>query len=86
MAKTIVLTELRIVGMYVDIINQKVTVNYSFHDAGGRKWDNSYQETYWVTMPANPTAQDVQLPVQYLQNLIDLYTAAKNALTSKYLI
>lgn len=86
MPKTVILTQIKIAGMYVDIVNQKVIVNYSFHDANGKKWDESYQETYWATLPENPTSQDVQLPAQYLQNLVDLYNAAKTALTNKYLI
>ena len=85
MAKTVVLTQIQIAGMYVDIVNQKVVVNYSFHDAEGKKWDGNFQETYWVTLPENPMSYDVLLPAQYLQNLVDLYNTAKLALTNKYL-
>ena len=86
MSKTIVLTQIKISGMFVDIVNQKVLVNYSFHDATGQKWDESFQETYWVTMPAIPTSSDQQLPMQYLQNLVDLYDAAKADLEGRYLV
>jgi hypothetical protein len=86
MSKTIVLTKIEIAGMYVDIVNQKVVVNYSLQDANSKQWGLSYQETYWVTLPANPTSQDVQLPSQYLQNLVNLYSVAKSDLEGKYLI
>lgn len=86
MPKIVTLNELRVTGMFVDILNQKVVVNYSFHDSTGKKWGDGDQEIYWVTLPQTPTSKDVQLPSQYLQNLTDLYNAAKAALTSKYLI
>lgn len=86
MAKTIVLSELKVFGMFVDIINQKVVVNYSFHDTDGKQWGQSFQETYWVTLPENPIDSDQLLPAQYLQNLVDLYNAAKADLTSRYLV
>lgn len=86
MPKTIELTVLEIAGMYVDIINQKVIVNYFMTDADGKKWVHGQQETYWVTLPDPAGPTDQQLPAQYLQNLVALYTAAKADLTTRYLV
>lgn len=85
MAKNIALTELKVFGMFVDIINQRVTVNYSMHDADGKNWIQG-QQVYWVTLPVTPEPTDSQLPAQYLANLTGLYNAAKADLTAKYLV
>jgi hypothetical protein len=86
MSKTIVLTQLKIAGMYVDIVNQKVIVNYALFDTTHKQWGPSFQEVYLVTFPETPTPSDQQLPAQYLQNLVDLYNAAKADLESRYLV
>lgn len=84
--KTIQLTELKVAGMFIDILNQKVIVNYQMLDADGTVWVASRQETYWVTPPDPAGPTDQQLPAQYLQTLVDLYTAAKADLEARYLI
>ena len=86
MSKTIVLTELKIAGMFVDIVNQKVIVNYALFDAAGNQWGQSEQATYWVTLPEHQQPSDAQLPLQYLQSLAGLYNAAKTDLTARYLV
>jgi hypothetical protein len=84
MAKTITLNNVKIVGMFVDIVNQKVVVTFTTHDSTGKQWGGSQTETYWVTLPATPGSSDVQLPAQYLANLVSLYNAASAAILTKY--
>ena len=84
MTKTITINSLKVAGMFVDIVSQKVVVTYTVHDNTGVQWGGSQVETYWVTLPINPDSSDVLLPPQYLANLTDLYNAAMTALKAKY--
>jgi len=86
MAKEIALTGVEIVRMEVDIQNQKVTVYYNLVDDDQQPWLVHQMETYWVTLPDIPGPTDQQLPSRYLQNLVDLYNAAKADLEARYLI
>jgi hypothetical protein len=84
MTHTITLNQIKITCYSVDIVAQKVTVNYTVHDNTGKQWGPTYTETYWVTLPDKPEPTDVKLPAAYVATLTDLYQAALTALTSKY--
>jgi hypothetical protein len=84
MAHTITLNQIKILGYFVDIVNQKVTVSYTKHDTAGTQWGETQVETYWVTLPPNPGPSDVKLPGVYVATLTELYQAALSALTNKY--
>jgi hypothetical protein len=85
MARTITLTEIRLVGMFVNIGAKQMIVTYTIHDAEGVQWGPSLIETYWVDLPDPPGSADVQLPAVYLEQLTGMYNAAKAALEAKYL-
>ena len=84
MTKTITINTIKILGMFIDIVNQKVVVSFTTHDNTGKQWGDTQTETYWVTLPSNPGPSDVQLPAQYMANLTALYTAVGAALGIKY--
>jgi hypothetical protein len=85
MSKTIVLTAVQITAIVVDITSQKVIVNYNLVDANGVQWGPSGGQTYWVTLPTNPSPADSQLPTIYMTSLSNLQNAALADITSKYL-
>ena len=85
MPHIITLTNIKIQSMLVDIEAQKVVVSYSLHDSAGVLWIQQ-QQIYWVTIPSEPMASDSQLPPQYLNNLVNLYNAAKADLEGRYLV
>lgn len=85
MAKTILLTELKILEMRINPDSENITVKYVIIDEFGEIYGREKVETYWVTLPANAGSADVQLPANFVSLVTTLYDAGLDALKGKYL-
>ena len=85
MSKTIILTDLVVNYIHTDYENQRVLVGFKMIDANGEKWQSG-EAIFWVTMPADPTDYDFQLPAGYIGTLVQLRADADQALTNKFLV
>ena len=85
MTKTILLTDLIITSMEINYELQYVRVTFSMVDGAGISWE-THLARFWVTLPANPTDYDLQLPSGYIPTLVQLRVDADQALTNKFLV
>jgi len=85
MTKTITLTDLIVDYIHIDYENQKVLVGYRMVDSNGVKWEEG-TAVFWVTIPAEPSIYDFQLPSGYISTLIQLKDDADLAITNKFLV
>lgn len=100
MAKTIVMTDLKVKQLIIDYDRQAVIVLYDMVDAAGRPWISS-EATFFVTMPPQQPILDengqvigyepypdtwFQLPASYVPGLVSLLNDADAALTARFLV
>jgi hypothetical protein len=85
MTKTIILTDLVVDYIHADYENERVLVGYRMTDDTGTNWESG-EAIFWVTMPAEPTDKDFQLPDGYIATLVQLGMDADAALTSRFLV
>lgn len=85
MAKTILLTDLVITQLQIDYAKQNVRAIFNMVDDNGVSWE-THVATFWITMPAEPTEYDFQLPTEYIPTLLQLKDDADLVLTNEFLI
>jgi hypothetical protein len=78
------ITNIVIHDVFIDYVNQFVRITFSLADDSGRQWSTEHA-IFWVTLPANPTDYDFQLPSGYITSLVNMKASATTAIANRFL-
>jgi hypothetical protein len=62
MARTVTFIDLKIVSLWMDMLNERVVVRYKLVDSAGKEYEEA-EAVFWKTLPAAPNDDVTKAPV-----------------------